>query len=125
MMRQQMNDFEAWQRIIEEWKQVDKMKRLNQRLYGELGGAIMFILEYSKRNNIVLPNKDRLFRLVDNIHVTTDAIKEYHEKISSPTESQQRNKTTEDSTEPYSLSSILRTTFILSASFLRPSIGVS
>jgi hypothetical protein len=87
-----MNDFEAWQRIIEEWKKVDKMQNLNQRLYDELGGAIQYILEYSKRNDIVLPNRIRLFRMMENYHRTTDAINDFHRKINSPTESRQRNK---------------------------------
>jgi hypothetical protein len=45
-------------KIIEEWKQVDRMKQLNQRLYDELDVALMFTLEYAERNNIVLPNRD-------------------------------------------------------------------
>jgi hypothetical protein len=67
-------------KIIEEWKQVDRMKQLNQRLYDELDVALMFALEYAERNNIVLPNRDRLFRMVENIHNTTNAISEYHVK---------------------------------------------
>jgi hypothetical protein len=62
-------------KIIEEWKQVDRMKQLNQKLYDELDVASMFTLEYAERNNIVLPNRDRLFRMVENIHNTTNANK--------------------------------------------------
>ena len=50
------------------------MKQLNQKLYDELDVALMFILEYAERNNIVLPNRDRLFRMVENIHNTTNAM---------------------------------------------------
>lgn len=32
-------------KIIEEWKQVDRMKQLNQKLYDELDVALMFTLE--------------------------------------------------------------------------------
>jgi hypothetical protein len=76
-----MNEFEAWQKIIEKWKEVDRMKILNQRLYDELGGSLMYILEYAERNNIILPNKDRLWRMVDNIHETIDIVKNHHDKI--------------------------------------------
>ena len=38
-----MNVYEAWERIVD-----------------ELGSPIMFILECGKRNNITLPNRDRL-----------------------------------------------------------------
>ena len=96
-----MNEFQAWQEIIEEWKQVDKMKEMNQRLYDELGGAIIYILEYSERNNIVLPNRDRLYGLIENIHKTTDAIKSYHDKINKiPPKSKHPPTTPEDSTQP-------------------------
>ena len=61
------------------------MKQLNQRLYDELDVALMFTLEYAERNNIVLPNRDRLFRMVENIHNTTNAISEYHGKINNNT----------------------------------------
>ena len=85
-------------KIIEEWKQVGRMKQLNQRLYDELDVALMFTLEYAERNNIVLPNRDRLFRMVENIHNTTNAISEYNGKINNnnnslPTDSQQRKET--------------------------------
>jgi hypothetical protein len=94
-----LNEFEAWQKIIEEWKQVDRMKQLNQRLYDELGGALMYILDYADKNNIALPNRDRVFRMIDNIHSTTNAIKEYHTRINSPTNTQKstpKNDTSED-----------------------------
>ncbi len=91
-----MNEFEAWQKIIEEWKQVDRMKQLNQRLYDELGGALMYILDYADKNNISLPNRDRLYRMIDNIHSTTNAIEEYHDKINSPTNLQQPEKTPDE-----------------------------
>ena len=84
-------------KIIEEWKQVDRMKQLNQKLYDELDVALMFTLEYAERNNIVLPNRDRLFRMVENIHNTINAISEYHGKINNnnslQTDSQQRKQT--------------------------------
>ncbi len=72
------------------------MKQLNQRLYDELGGALMYILDYAERNNIVLPNRERLYRMIDNVHNTTNAIREYHGKINNnslPTESQQPKET--------------------------------
>lgn len=77
------------------------MKQLNQKLYDELDVALMFTLEYAEGNNIVLPNRDMLFRMVENIHNTTNAISEYHGKINNnnnnnnslPTDSQQRKQT--------------------------------
>jgi hypothetical protein len=97
-----MNDFEAWQKILDKWKQVNKMQDINQRLYDELGGSLMYILEYSEKNNIVLPNRDRLYRIIDNIHQTMDDLNDFRNRINSipPTKNEQQNKTTEDGTEP-------------------------
>jgi hypothetical protein len=57
----EMNDaeFEAWQNILNEWKRLDRLRRLNQRLYDYLGSSIIYLLEYSKRNNVVLPHEER------------------------------------------------------------------
>ena len=77
------------------------MKKLNQRLYDELGGALMYILQYADKNDIVLPSRDRLFRMIENLHITTDSIREYHDKINaSPTKLQQPDRTPEDATLP-------------------------
>jgi len=96
-----LNDFEAWQKIVGEWKEVDRMKSLNQRLYDELGSAIIYILEYSKRNNIVLPNRERLFKMIENIHVTTGSIRDYHNRINNiPPKTKHPFSTPDDETEP-------------------------
>ena len=72
-----MNDFDAWSKILEEWEQVDKMKKLNQDLYDQLNGSILYLLEYSDKNNIILPNRERLLKLIENIHFITNNIKEH------------------------------------------------
>jgi hypothetical protein len=55
-----MNDFEAWERIVD-----------------ELGDPIIYILECGKRYNITLPNRDR--RL--NGSVMSNAITDYYKVI--------------------------------------------
>jgi hypothetical protein len=84
-----MNDFDAWQKILFEWKQVNRMKRLNQHLYDQLGGAIIYILNYSERNNIPLPNRDCLYSMVDNVHDITGTIKRLHKEITKSDENLQ------------------------------------
>ncbi|MDQ4015142.1 MAG: hypothetical protein M3136_05205 [Thermoproteota archaeon] len=63
-----MNEFEGWQKILSEWREVNRMKRLNQELYDLLGGAIIYIMEYAEKNDIHLPNQDALYRMADRIH---------------------------------------------------------
>lgn len=45
-----------------------RIKKLNQELYDLLGGALIYILNYAKKNNILLPNKNRLEETADRIH---------------------------------------------------------
>jgi hypothetical protein len=86
-----MNEFESWQRILSEWREVNRMKRLNQELYDLLGGAIIYIMEYAEKNNILLPNRDALYRMADRIHYLMDEI-----ESSTPTKLQQPEKTPDD-----------------------------
>ena len=95
-MRTIMNNFEAWQEILDEWKKVDKLRRLNQRLYDYLGSSIIYLLEYSKRNDIVLPHKERLEKMIDESEYIIDQIN----SATSP-KNQHPNGTPEDSTKPY------------------------
>lgn len=69
-----MNDFEAWEKIINKWKEVNRMKRLNQELYDLLAGAVTYLDEYSKKNNITLPNKNEINRMFGRIHILMDKI---------------------------------------------------
>jgi hypothetical protein len=63
-----MNELQAWQQIIEEWKKVDRLRRLNQELYDQLGDVFFYLLKYAEKNNILLPNKEALYRMIDNLH---------------------------------------------------------
>jgi hypothetical protein len=62
MLIKKMND------MMDEWREVRRMKRLNQELYDLLGGAIIFILGYSRKNNIPIPQYSHLKRMSDRIH---------------------------------------------------------
>lgn len=70
----QMNDFEAWQERLSEWKQVNRMKNVNQRLYDYLASSIIYILEYAKKNGIILPHRDVLYRMVERAEENIDII---------------------------------------------------
>ncbi|MGB6593197.1 MAG: hypothetical protein WBE68_16990 [Candidatus Nitrosopolaris sp.] len=54
-----MNEFDAWYKILEEWKKIKRTKRLIQELYEQVGGTLFFILDYAKkmkyRYRIVIP----------------------------------------------------------------------
>lgn len=57
------------------------MKKLNQQLYDQLNGSILYLLKYVRKHNIIFPNRERLLNLMDNIRFITNEIKEYHKSI--------------------------------------------
>jgi hypothetical protein len=63
-----MNEFQAWNEIVEEWKKVDRLRRLNQEFYDQLGDTFFFLLKYAEKNNIPLPNKQALYSMIDRLH---------------------------------------------------------
>jgi hypothetical protein len=67
-----MNDLEAWQQILKEWKYVKRTKRLNQELYDQLFGSIQYIVEYSKKYGIPIPNRETLVNMSERIHYLMD-----------------------------------------------------
>jgi hypothetical protein len=79
--------FDAWQEILVEWKRVRRMKRLIQELYDQVGGTFFFMLEYAKKNDITLPNRDALYQMADRIHKQMDEI--------------ESSRSDEDLTEPF------------------------
>ena len=93
-----MNEIEAWKEILDEWRKLDRLKRLNQRLYDYLGSSIIYLLEYSKRNGIVLPHKERIER-IERMIVESEYIIDQINSVTSP-KNQHPNGTPEDSTEP-------------------------
>ena len=87
-----MNEFEAWQKILNEWKEVDRARRLNQRLYDYLSSSIIYLLVYSKKHDFILPHKQSLIKMIEDSEKIMDEI--------SPPKNQHPNGTPEDSTEP-------------------------
>jgi hypothetical protein len=66
-----INDLDAWEEIAFEWKKVKKMKRL---VLEQVGGTLFFMLDYAKKNNISLPNREGLYTMADRIHLLMDRI---------------------------------------------------
>jgi len=62
-----MNEFETWQKILDEWKEVHRIRRINQRLYDYLASSIIYLIDYSKKHDFILPHKDRQIKMIDNL----------------------------------------------------------
>jgi hypothetical protein len=92
--------FEAWQEILIEWQQVNRMKRLIQELYDQVGGTLFYLLDYAKKNDIVLPNRSALYRMADRIHYLMDQM-ESPRTPDGNLQSDRKDKTDGDLTTPY------------------------
>lgn len=87
-----MNEFETWQKILDEWKEVHRIRRINQRLYDYLASSIIYLIDYSKKHDFILPHKDRQIKMIDESEKIMDEI--------SPPNFKHPNGTPRDSTEP-------------------------
>ncbi|MGA7898255.1 MAG: hypothetical protein WCA39_05260 [Nitrososphaeraceae archaeon] len=90
-----MKEFQAWERILLEWKQVHRLKTLNQRLYDQLGGSIIHIIRYAQENNITLPNREKLYELIDRAEKVMDDIndvKVYDENLQGDENDENRRR---------------------------------
>jgi NTP pyrophosphatase (non-canonical NTP hydrolase) len=69
-----MNDNDPWGEIFYEWKNVKRVKKLNQELYDLLFSSIVYIMQYSNKYNIPIPQKEALMRMAKRIHDLIDEI---------------------------------------------------
>ena len=69
-----MDDFQAWQNIHDEWRQVRRMKKLNQELYDLLGDVLRYYIRYGEKNGILFPDKNKIQEVLDKIHGITHEI---------------------------------------------------
>lgn len=74
-------------------EEIEGLKELNVQLIEHVGSIGMWILKYCERNRIRPPDADRLLDLIQR---SREIVQKMYEP---PTDSQQRNKTTDDSTE--------------------------
>jgi LPPG:FO 2-phospho-L-lactate transferase len=96
-----IDELEIAQKQLLEWREVRRKTRLNQQLYDHLMGALLFTLHYAKENDIPLPNKDALDRMVRQAHYIIDEINATSIiEINTSDESLQRDETDGDLTEP-------------------------
>jgi hypothetical protein len=92
-----MNEFEGWQKILYEWKQVQRMKKLNQELYDLLGGTMIYLIGYAEKNGLTLPNREALNRMADRIHGLMDEI---NASSDDPIQRDNNERTDDKYTEP-------------------------
>jgi hypothetical protein len=71
-----MDAYRVLQDALDTMRYTLSLKRLNQELYDHLCGSITYIINYSEKNNITLPNKESLLQMIVKSHDYIDAIKD-------------------------------------------------
>jgi hypothetical protein len=70
-----MNEYRLMQDSLNTMRYALSIKRLSEELYDHLCDSIIYIVKYSEKNNIVLPNRSSLLELVDKSRAHIDVIK--------------------------------------------------
>ena len=89
-----MDEIDVMKKALGEYEHARYLKRINQDLYNQLTGSIYWLLKYAEKNNIFLPKKEELFRLVENSHFYIDQFAKPQQPKSNT------EKTTDNETEP-------------------------
>lgn len=63
-----MNQYQIAIMTLNELKAALRLKKLNQELYEQLIGSIRWLLRYSEKNGIALPDRDKLSTIVERTH---------------------------------------------------------
>jgi hypothetical protein len=77
---------------FQELQEALKVKRVNDELLEFLASSLGWILRYAKKNNMEIPDKEKIIEIMNRAMVIEN-------KYQLSTESQHQNKTTEDSTK--------------------------
>ncbi len=54
-----MNEFEAWQKNLDEWEEVDNNEKIKSKIIWFTCKFIIYLLEYYKKHDFILPHKDK------------------------------------------------------------------
>jgi len=115
------NEIDIIQKALLEYRNALIIKELNQDLYNQLAGSIYYLLKYSEKYNVQLPNKDEILRMLEKTNLMIEEMRKSNlknedfskyfqpkgnkEKTNSQvyslsTEKKQVEESTEDETEP-------------------------
>ena len=67
-----MNEIEIFEEALSEYKNAHRLKQLNEQLSIQLHGSIYYLLKYSEKYNLPLPNKSDLLRMIENADFIID-----------------------------------------------------
>jgi hypothetical protein len=86
--------------LMNEFKKTLEMEKMYEDLTESFRYIVGDLFDYAIKNKIDLPNKNRIYRNIEKAEQLIKYRISNSERLISPTESQQRNKTTDKETEP-------------------------
>ena len=70
-----MDEYRLMQDSLNTLRYALSIKRLSEELYDHLCDSIIYLIKYSEKNNMVLPNRSSLLELVNKSRYYIDTIK--------------------------------------------------
>lgn len=67
-----MNEIGIFEEALSEYKKAHRLKKLNEQLSIHLNDSIYYLLKYSEKYNLPLPNKSALLRMIENADYIID-----------------------------------------------------
>lgn len=61
------DEYPAKLQLFQELKDALKIKKINDELLEQLASSLRYLIHYSEKHNIPLPEKDKLISLIDHI----------------------------------------------------------
>ena len=61
-----MNEIGIFEEALSEYKKAIRLKKLNEQLSIHLNDSIFYLLKYSEKYNLPLPNRSALLRMTEN-----------------------------------------------------------
>ena len=74
------NEIDIIRKIIEEYDEVLRLKKLNEDLYSHLTGSIYYLLKYLEKHDIFLPQKESLLGMVEKANFIIDQFANHQPK---------------------------------------------
>ncbi len=87
------SDVDLLRQAVNEYEKAVRVKNMNQELYDHLLGSIVYLLKYSEKYNVPLPQKDELCRMLNRAQSLIEGIVHANRKFTV-------DKSTADYTEP-------------------------
>jgi adenylate cyclase len=73
-MNNNNNNYHIKMAAFQELQEALKIKRVNEELLEHLVSSIRWLVHYAKKNNITLPEKDRIMNMLDRATEITDKL---------------------------------------------------